>query len=51
MSNNSNLGDAKKAKNDEFYTQYFDVEKQMQSYLYSNPKLFQDKVVLLPLLK
>ena len=48
MSNNSNLGDAKKAKNDEFYTQYFDVEKQMQSYLDYNPKLFQDKVVLLP---
>lgn len=48
MSNNSNLGDAKKAKNDEFYTQYFDIEKQMQSYLDYNPKLFQDKVVLLP---
>lgn len=48
MSTNSNLGDAKKAKNDEFYTQYRDIEKEMQSYLDYNPDIFRDKTVLLP---
>ena len=28
---NSNLGNAKKAKNDEFYTQYSDIEKEMNA--------------------
>lgn len=30
---NTNLGNAKAAKNDEFYTQYADIEKEMQAYL------------------
>lgn len=45
---NSNLTDAKRAKNDEFYTQYHDIEKEISAYLDYNPKVFQDKIVLLP---
>ncbi|HDL2942988.1 TPA: hypothetical protein PW032_002254, partial [Mannheimia haemolytica] len=30
---NSNLSNAKKAKSDEFYTQYHDIEKEMNAYL------------------
>jgi len=45
---NENLGNAKKAKNDEFYTQYQDIEKEMNSYLEFNNDVFRDKVVLLP---
>ena len=33
MSDNSNLHRAKKAKNDEFYTQYEDIEKEMVHYI------------------
>jgi hypothetical protein len=45
---NQNLGDAKKAKNDEFYTQYHDIEKEINAYLEYNPDVFKDKTVLLP---
>ena len=45
---NENLGAAKKAKNDEFYTQYQDIEKEMNAYLEYNPEVFRDKTVLLP---
>ncbi len=45
---NSNLTNAKKAKNDEFYTQYNDIEKEINAYLEYNPNVFKDKVVLLP---
>jgi hypothetical protein len=45
---NQNLGDAKKAKNDEFYTQYHDIEKEMSAYLEFNPDVFKGKTVLLP---
>jgi len=45
---NSNLTDAKKAKNDEFYTQYHDVEKEVSAYLDCNPDTFKGKTVLLP---
>lgn len=31
-SNNENLNNAKKNKNDEFYTQYVDIEKEVQHY-------------------
>ena len=30
---NSNLTNAKKAKNDEFYTQYQDIEREIEAYL------------------
>lgn len=45
---NENLGKAKKAKNDEFYTQYADIEKEMNAYLEYNPDVFRDKTILLP---
>jgi hypothetical protein len=45
---NQNLGDAKKAKNDEFYTQYHDIEKEINAYLEYNPDVFRGKTVLLP---
>jgi hypothetical protein len=43
-----NLSNAKREKNDEFYTQYADIEKEMNAYLEFNPDVFRDKVVLLP---
>jgi len=48
MAKNSNLGQAKTAKNDEFYTQYQDIEKEMQAYLEYNPDVFRGKTILLP---
>lgn len=45
---NQNLGDAKRAKNDEFYTQYHDIEKEMNAYLDYNQDVFRGKTVLLP---
>lgn len=48
MANNTNLGAAKSAKNDEFYTQYADIQKEVNAYLEYNPDTFRDKTVLLP---
>lgn len=45
---NENLGNAKKAKNDEFYTQFSDIQKEMNAYLEYNPDVFRGKKVLLP---
>ena len=45
---NDRLAGARKAKNDEFYTQYHDVEKEVNAYLEFDPEVFQDKVILLP---
>lgn len=45
---NSDLTKAKSAKNDEFYTQYIDIEKEMNAYLEYNENVFKGKVVLLP---
>ncbi len=45
---NSNLAKAKSAKNDEFYTQYQDIEKEIMAYLEFNPNTFTGKTVLLP---
>lgn len=45
---NQNLTQAKSAKNDEFYTQYHDIEKEVNAYLEYDPDTFRDKVVLLP---
>lgn len=42
---NSNLQAAKAAKNDEFYTQYPDIQKEIQAYLDFNPNVFKNKVV------
>lgn len=45
---NSNLTNAKKAKNDEFYTQYHDIEKEISAYVEYNPNVFKGKTILLP---
>ena len=48
MAGNSALGAAKNAKNDEFYTQYSDIEAEMNAYYEYNPDVFRDKTILLP---
>ena len=45
---NTNLGNAKTAKNDEFYTQYHDIEVEVNAYLEYNKDVFRGKTVLLP---
>ena len=45
---NTNLANAKTAKNDEFYTQYADIQKEINAYLEYNPNVFRGKTVLLP---
>lgn len=45
---NGNQNAAKAAKADEFYTQWADIEREMNAYLEFNPNVFRDKVVLLP---
>lgn len=42
---NSNLTSAKKAKNDEFYTQYSDIQKEIEAYLEYDQETFNGKVV------
>ena len=42
---NNNLTNAKRAKNDEFYTQYGDIQKEIEAYLEYNPAVFRGKVV------
>lgn len=45
---NTNLANAKTAKNDEFYTQYSDIQKEINAYLEYDPNVFRGKTVLLP---
>lgn len=45
---NTNLKEAKAAKNDEFYTQFHDIEIEMNAYLEYDPDVFRGKTVLLP---
>lgn len=45
---NESLSAAKTAKNDEFYTQYYDIEREINAYLEFNPDVFRGKTVLLP---
>jgi hypothetical protein len=45
---NDGLSNAKKAKNDEFYTQYQDIEKEVNAYLEFNPQVFANKTIFLP---
>lgn len=47
-SKNTHLGAAKAAKNDEFYTQWADIEREMNAYLEFDADVFRDKVILLP---
>ena len=48
MPDNNALGSAKAAKNDEFYTQYSDIEAEMNAYVEYNPDVFRGKTILLP---
>ena len=48
MAKNSNLSQAKAAKNDEFYTQYADNQKEVNAYIEYNPDVFRGKTILLP---
>lgn len=48
MANNTSLYKAGLAKQDEFYTQYHDIEKEISAYLEYNPDVFRGKTVLLP---
>lgn len=42
---NRNLSSAKRAKNDEFYTQFIDIQREMEAYLEYDPHTFKGKVV------
>lgn len=42
---NEFLTNAKKVKNDEFYTQYSDIQKEIEAYLEFNKNVFRGKVV------
>lgn len=45
---NGNLTKAKIGKNDEFYTQYHDIENEINAYLEFDPNVFEGKTILLP---
>lgn len=45
---NLNLNRAKLVKNDEFYTQYSDIEKEINHYVGYNPDVFKGKTVICP---
>jgi hypothetical protein len=42
---NQGLGAAKAAKQDEFYTQYIDIQKEVEAYLEFDPDTFRGKIV------
>ena len=44
----SSLNAARAVKNDEFYTQWADIEREVNAYLEYDPDVFRGKVVLLP---
>ncbi len=44
----SNLNAAKAARKDEFYTQWADIEREMNAYLEFDPDVFRGKTILLP---
>ena len=45
---NANLAHAKQAKNDEFYTQFNDIEAEMTAYYEYNHEVFRNKIILMP---
>lgn len=45
---NKNLSKAKTGKNDEFYTQFQDIQKEINAYLEYDPNVFKGKTILLP---
>lgn len=48
MAQRQNLTNAQKGKKDEFYTQYEDIQREVNAYLEYNPDVFRNKVILLP---
>ncbi|MCP3422972.1 adenine-specific methyltransferase EcoRI family protein [Nocardioides pinisoli] len=46
--NNSHLSTARRVKQDEFYTQWADIESEINAYREYDPDVFRDKVVLCP---
>lgn len=42
---NQSLGEAKSAKQDEFYTQFVDIQKEVEAYLMFAPDTFRGKVI------
>lgn len=44
----ADLVNAKRAKNDEFYTQYNDIEAEMTAYYEYNHEVFRNKIILCP---
>lgn len=48
MANNESMVKAKKVKNDEFYTVYECIQKEINAYLEYNPDTFRGKTILLP---
>lgn len=48
MSKNKTLSAAKNAMNDEFYTQYADIQKEINAYLDYDTDVFRGKTMLLP---
>ena len=48
MADNKNLKKASKSKSDEFYTQFTDIQKEVNAYLEYNPDVFRNKTILLP---
>ena len=45
---NENLSNARAAKNDEFYTQWSDIEAEMNAYYEYDHDVFRDKTILCP---
>lgn len=45
---NTNLGKAKSTKNDEFYTQYADIQKEVNAYIEYDENVFRGKTILCP---
>ena len=43
---NRQINAAKKAQNDEFYTQFEDIQKEMNAYLEYNPDTFKNNIHL-----
>lgn len=45
---NKNLADARSAKNDEFYTRYEDIQKEINAYWEYDANVFRNKTILCP---
>ena len=45
---NKTLRVAKDVKNDEFYTQFSEIQREINAYLEYNPNVFKGKTILLP---